>query len=107
MAAKTMILGDLDIAVIQLAATLPAGGSRRRWTGVVESMEPATDSTVGSLGSMIIHTLSPRVITNADQQIPDFVRKSMLVFDLAGNGLGAVIELRLTPPRDRSDQRAQ
>jgi len=28
------------------------------------------------------------VITNADQQIPDCVRKSMLVFDLAGNGFG-------------------
>jgi hypothetical protein len=88
MATKTMILSDLDIAVTQLAAILPARGSRRRWTGVVESMEPAMDSTVGSLGSMITHTLSPRVITNADQQIPDFGRKSMLVFDLAGNGFG-------------------
>jgi hypothetical protein len=55
MAAKTMILGDLDIALIQLAAILPVSGSRRRWAGVLELMEPTVESTVGSLGSMITH----------------------------------------------------
>jgi hypothetical protein len=54
-AAKTMILGDLEIVLIQLAAILLASGPRRRWSGALEPMEPDRDGTVGDLGSVITH----------------------------------------------------